>query len=80
MWKLIALSTAIMALVFVGLGIKIFFSKQKSFPETHVGENKNMKNLGIGCAAGEAGKIGACVCQASGKKKGSCPNQVAINH
>ncbi len=31
------------------LGIKLFFSKEESFPETHIGNNKAMKKKGISC-------------------------------
>ncbi len=47
--KLIILSIVIVAIAFIGLGIQIFFSKKKSFPQTHISENENMKKLKINC-------------------------------
>lgn len=37
------------AIAFLGLGIKIFFSKEGKFPETHVGHNKEMRKRKIYC-------------------------------
>lgn len=39
----------IVALAFAGLGLNILFRKNGKFPQTEVGSNKNMKNLGITC-------------------------------
>jgi hypothetical protein len=47
--KIILLSIFIIAIVFIGLGISIFFRKNGKFPETEIGHNKNMKKLGITC-------------------------------
>lgn len=33
-----------------GLGIRMLLQKSGEFPDTHVGHNKEMKKLGIGCA------------------------------
>ncbi len=39
------------------LGTQILLKKKGSFPETHVGENKEMQKIGITCAKCEnAGK------------------------
>ena len=44
------LSTIVLvALAFAGLGVNILFRKNGKFPQTEVGSNKNMKNLGITC-------------------------------
>jgi len=48
--KLLAISLFFMFLVFAGLGIRILFKKNGTFPETHVGHNKEMRKRGISCA------------------------------
>jgi hypothetical protein len=40
----------LIALAVLGLAVQIIFKKDHSFPDTHVGHNKNMKKLGITCA------------------------------
>ena len=35
------------------LGIRVFFTKNGKFPNTHVGGNKAMRNEGIGCATSQ---------------------------
>ncbi|MEA1873447.1 MAG: hypothetical protein U9N51_03330 [Bacteroidota bacterium] len=72
MLKLILLSIVILSFVFLGLGIKIFFSKKKAFPDTHIGENENMKQMGISCATAGEGGLGGCSCEIEGGKKGAC--------
>lgn len=47
----IIMAIVIVGIAFIGLGISIFFTKKKSFPETHIGKNKAMKERGIDCAA-----------------------------
>ncbi len=32
------------------LGVRIFFTKKKKFPNIHIGGNKMLKSKGIGCA------------------------------
>lgn len=53
-----------MALVFLGLGIGIFFSKKKKFPEGSISKNEDMKRLKITCAKHDefkaCGKEGGC--------------------
>lgn len=39
----------ILALCFLGLGIQIFSSKKKRFPQYEVGENEEMQKRGIYC-------------------------------
>ena len=46
---LFILSVALVAIALLGLGIQILFSKKKSFPETRVGHNKEMRNRKIYC-------------------------------
>ncbi|MDR2414204.1 MAG: hypothetical protein LBD64_04375 [Odoribacteraceae bacterium] len=39
----------LVGLAVVGLGVSIFFTKKGTFPETHVGSNKAMRERGIRC-------------------------------
>lgn len=45
----ILISILLVGLAFAGLGVNILFRKNGRFPQTEVGSNKNMKNLGITC-------------------------------
>ncbi len=47
--RVFILTVLLLALGFVGLGIQTFFSKKKKFPETHVGDNKEMRKRNITC-------------------------------
>jgi len=47
----------LVALAFAGLGVNILFRKNGKFPQTEVGSNKNMKNLGITCTKHDEMKI-----------------------
>lgn len=38
-----------MAFVFLALGVSIFFRHDGKFPETEVGKNKKMREMGITC-------------------------------
>jgi hypothetical protein len=49
-WKLLIPALVIMGLVVLGLGIGIFFSKKKAFPEGSISKNKDMQRLKITCA------------------------------
>jgi hypothetical protein len=48
--KVIGLSVATMAFVFLGLAVQILLKKGGKFPNTHVGSNKYMKSHGVTCA------------------------------
>ncbi len=43
----------VLGLCFLGLGVKIFFSKEKKFPETEIGHNRAMRKRGIMCTRQE---------------------------
>jgi hypothetical protein len=49
----IILSTVILGLCFAGLAITIIIKKNGKFPETEIGRNKNMQQLGIRCTKQE---------------------------
>lgn len=43
-------------ILFIGIllmGMRVFFTKDKSFPNTHIGGNVGLKNKGIGCATSQ---------------------------
>jgi hypothetical protein len=68
------LTIALVGLAFAGLGINILFRKNGKFPETEVGSNKNMKNLGITCTKQDEMKIHRHQqAAAHGKKSGQLP-------
>jgi hypothetical protein len=46
----ILLALGIVFISILLLGIRVFFSKKGSFPNTHIGKNKHMKEKGIHCA------------------------------
>lgn len=48
-FKLFILLVLLLALVFVLMGIKVFFHKSHKFPETSTGHNKEMRKRGIKC-------------------------------
>lgn len=48
--KVLILSVLMTGFAFLALGIKVFFTRKGKFPETSVGHNKKMQNLGITCA------------------------------
>jgi hypothetical protein len=43
----------VLGLCFIGLGIKIFFSKSGKFPETEIGRSAEMRRRGIVCTRQE---------------------------
>ena len=43
------LSIALIGIALIGLGIQIFFSKKRQFPETRVGHNKELRKRQIYC-------------------------------
>ncbi|MBS0010871.1 MAG: hypothetical protein KFF49_05655 [Bacteroidales bacterium] len=48
--KLLLISIIIIGIALLGLAIKILFTRDGRFPETHVGRNKEMARRGIKCA------------------------------
>ncbi|MFO7869729.1 MAG: hypothetical protein R6U95_10575 [Bacteroidales bacterium] len=49
MVQVFLIALVFVGLAVVGLGVNIFFRKKK-FPETEVGQNKDMRALGLSCA------------------------------
>jgi hypothetical protein len=48
--KVVLLAIFFVAVAFIALGVSIFFRKGGKFPETEVGHNRHMRELGITCA------------------------------
>jgi hypothetical protein len=51
------ITIVLVALSFAGIGLNILFRKNGKFPQTEVGSNKNMKDLGITCTKQDEMKI-----------------------
>ncbi len=51
------LTIVLVAGAFAGLGLNILFRKNGKFPQTEVGSNKNMRNLGISCTKQDEMKV-----------------------
>ncbi len=47
--KLILISVVLIGIAGIGLGVQVFFSKKKKFPDTKIGHNKEMKKRKIHC-------------------------------
>jgi len=50
MVQTLLISLALVSLVVLLLGIRVFFVKDGKFPNTHIGSNKAMRERGITCA------------------------------
>ena len=50
------IAIVLVAIAFIALGVGIFFRKDGKFPETEVGHNRHMRELGISCAKCEERK------------------------
>lgn len=48
--KLLIITTFLLLLSFAGLAINLLVKKNGIFPNTHISQNKAMKNRGISCA------------------------------
>jgi len=47
--KLFLITSVIVAVSFIAMGISIFFRKNGKFPTFEIGKNKDMRKLGITC-------------------------------
>lgn len=54
--EIVLLSVGLVGIAFLALGVNVFFRKDGQFPETEVGKNKHMRELGIFCTKCEEGK------------------------
>ena len=44
------ITSILLGIALIGLGISILIKKNGKFPETHIGKNREMKKRGIYCA------------------------------
>lgn len=51
--ELLLLVSGILALAIIAMGVNVFFRKNKKFPSSSIGGNKEMRKLGLKCAKGE---------------------------
>lgn len=51
--KLLLLSSVLLGIAILGFGVQLFFSRKKAFPETHIGENRHMRERKIYCSKTE---------------------------
>ncbi|NOR87998.1 MAG: hypothetical protein GQ527_10345 [Bacteroidales bacterium] len=49
MLKLVLISSVLIGIAALGLGVQVFFSKRKKFPDTKIGHNKEMTKRKIYC-------------------------------
>jgi len=50
------IAIALVGAAFLALGVSVFFKKNGKFPETEIGKNKHMREMGISCAKCEERK------------------------
>ena len=66
--KVLMITSVLIIISLVGLGIKILFRKNGRFPNTHIGSNAEMRKRGITCAkqteigCNPGDGSGACAC------------------
>jgi len=48
--KLLLLTLALVAIAVIGMAIRILLVPKGKFPDTHIGNNKKMREMGIKCA------------------------------
>ncbi|MBA4322218.1 MAG: hypothetical protein C0408_05310 [Odoribacter sp.] len=48
--KLIIISSLVLIISFIGMGLRILLKKNGRFPETHISRNKEMQKRGLTCA------------------------------
>ena len=54
--EVVLLAIVVVGISFLALGVNIFFVKGRNFPETEVGKNKTMLEMGLNCVKCEEGK------------------------
>jgi len=54
--KIFFIAIILVAIAFLALGVSIFFRRDGKFPETEIGKNKKMRELGIYCVKCEERK------------------------
>lgn len=51
MFKVIIIAAILLFIAILGMGVRIFFTKKGTFPNTHIGGNKYLSEKGIHCAS-----------------------------
>lgn len=54
MLQTIIISIIILSIAILLMGVKVFFTKKGSFPNTHISNSDAMKERGISCATSQA--------------------------
>lgn len=54
--EVVLLAIVVVGVAFLALGLNIFFVKGRDFPETEVGKNKVMREMGLNCVKCEEGR------------------------
>ncbi|MCF0206634.1 MAG: hypothetical protein HUK15_04330 [Bacteroidales bacterium] len=72
MLKIFLLALCIIAVCFVAIGVQVFFSKKKKFPETEIGSNAEMRKRNIKCSRCE--EFEKCNLKAAKDCSNSCHN------
>lgn len=69
MLKVLIISFILLGIAFLGLAFRVFFVREGRFPQTSIGKNKQMRELGITCVKHDelkchkdAGGVGGCGC------------------
>lgn len=57
MLKTIIIGTILLLIGVLLMGIRIFFSKRGSFPNTHISSSKHMQQRGISCATSQMNEM-----------------------
>lgn len=52
-WPVIIISSVLLVIAILLLGVRVFFVKGGKFPNTHIGSSKAMRDRGIGCATSQ---------------------------
>ena len=57
MVKTILIGAGLLFIAVLFMGVKVFFTKEGKFPDIHIGDNKAMRERGIGCATSQDAQI-----------------------
>lgn len=53
MIKILIIGSALLFIVILLMGIRVFFTKKGEFPSLHIGDSKPLQNRGIHCATSQ---------------------------
>jgi len=74
MFELFLITIILVGIALIGLSINMLFRRGGKFPETHISQNKDMKNRGINCykAQEKFERIQAAVHSSTGEADFNC--------